>query len=149
MMKIEIEPAVLAKLEEIAEQNQHLSPDEKEKLSEKIGRDTPELGVKMRELFADKKIYQSAQLAAVPLSKPQPEKADVGSWGKRRSLGEEDRLERPKPLLLAPSFAAERKKLNSFLNTNAALTNATPTQPVTTKPKLDCGSAGLRAEKCK
>ena len=35
-----------------------------------------------------------------------------------------------KPLLLEPSFAADRKKLNSFLNTNAALTKAAPTQPV-------------------
>ena len=98
MMKIEIEPAVLAKLEEIAEDNQHLSPDEREKLSEKIGRDTPELGVKMRELFSEqaKKIYQSAQLEAALLPKLQPEKADVGDWGKRRSLrDEEDRLEQP------------------------------------------------------
>lgn len=66
------------------------------------------------------------------VNEPDAKVDSADGWGKRRSLREveEDRLERPKPLLLAPTFAAERKKLNSFLNTNAALTKAAPTQPV-------------------
>ena len=103
MMKIEIEPAVLAKLEEIAEQNQHLSSDEREKLSEKIGRDTPELGVKMRELFAQLAKEGKAETLTALLAQEAVRVASASGWGKRRSLAPdptEERLallEKPKP----------------------------------------------------
>lgn len=84
-MKVEIEPAALAKLEEIAEQNRDLSPDEKERLSEKIGQDTPEFGTKMRELFAKQRL--DAKLDALEAETGKAETLTVlpAQW-KRRPL---------------------------------------------------------------
>ena len=104
--------------------------------AEKIGRDTPELCVKMRELFAEqaKKIYQSTQLAAALAPKLQPDvKAEVEAevevdsaiaevvkvadddsakgWGKRRSLGEgEEQLSTSLALVLAEEGEEQEKE---------------------------------------
>jgi hypothetical protein len=52
MMKVEIAPVMLARLEEIAEQHRDVTPDEKEKLCGQFSLDAPEIGAKLRELFA-------------------------------------------------------------------------------------------------
>jgi hypothetical protein len=52
MMEAKIEPVVLTRLEEIAEQHRDVTPDEKEKLCGQFSLDAPEIGAKLRELFA-------------------------------------------------------------------------------------------------
>ena len=56
MMEAKIEPVVLARLEEIAEQHRDVTPDEKEKLCGQFSLDAPEIGAKLRELFAKQQL---------------------------------------------------------------------------------------------
>ena len=92
MMEAKIEPVVLARLEEIAEQHRDVTPDEKEKLCGQFSLDAPEIGAKLRELFAkqglDAKLdaLEAETGKAVPLTALPAQKEEV-SW-KRRSWGE-------------------------------------------------------------
>ena len=94
MMEAKIEPVVLARLEEIAEQHRDVTPDEKEKLCGQFSLDAPEIGAKLREIFAKQGLDAKLDALEAETGKAEtltalPAQKEEVSW-KRRNWGEEE-----------------------------------------------------------
>ena len=115
MMEAKIEPVVLARLEEIAEQHRDVTPDEKEKLCGQFSLDAPEIGAKLRELFAKQQLaLDRARLTNLSerLAKVMPKQGGA-TLTVLPAQNEEDRQERPsvsKRRSLAPDPSEELVK---------------------------------------